>query len=46
MTKYKGILAAQGLTDKLIARFVSAATTISDDYQKQYEIVSNRKTIV
>ena len=43
---YKAMLAVQGFTDEQNAMLVSAATLIADDNQKQYEILSNRKTIV
>jgi hypothetical protein len=44
--KYKEALVAQGLTEELIARFADAATSVANDKQKQYEIISSRKHIV
>lgn len=44
LAKYKTSLAEQGLTDDLIDSFGNAATSIAEDNQKQYEIVSARKT--
>ena len=44
--KYKDLLAAQGLSDDLLATLVSTSTSIAADNQKQYEIMSTRKNIV
>jgi hypothetical protein len=44
--KYKEALVKQGLTDEVIHLFTSAAVSIKEDNQKQYEIVSNRKGLV
>lgn len=46
LTKYATELGAQGLTPKLAASFTDAGTAIAADNQKQYEITSNRATIV
>ena len=46
IAKFNVILGAQGLTEELSNLFVTAATSIAADKQRQYEIVSNRKTIV
>jgi len=46
ITKFNVILSAQGLTEELSNLFVTAAASIATDKQRQYEIVSNRKTIV
>jgi hypothetical protein len=44
--QYKNELIGQGLSDAVISSFTSAAVSIRDDNQKQYEIVSNRKELV
>ncbi|MDR2424089.1 MAG: hypothetical protein LBD59_05105, partial [Prevotellaceae bacterium] len=44
--KHKSTLAAQGLSDDLIAVFTSSTTTIHDDNQRQYQIVTARKRLV
>ena len=46
LTKYATVLGAQGLTPELAAKFVAAGTAVAADNQKQYEIVSHRKSIV
>ena len=44
--KYRVPLTAQGMSDELAVSLVTAVASISDDNQKQYEIVNNRKAIV
>ena len=44
--KYREPLTAQGMSEALAGRFAAAVASISDDNQKQYEIVNNRKAIV
>ena len=46
LAKFKTELTAQGLSDELSAKFSTAETEIAQGKQKQYEIVSNRKSIV
>jgi len=46
LTKYATELGEQGLTPELAGSFTAAATSIEADNEQQYEIVSNRKTIV
>lgn len=46
LAKYNTELTAQGLTNALTAKFNAAETDIAEAKQKQYEIVSNRKSIV
>jgi len=46
IAKFNDILSAQGLTEGLSNAFVAASASIAADKQMQYEIVSNRKTIV
>jgi len=46
IAKYKDLLVGQGLTEELIAQFIASSASISKEKQKQYEILSNRKTIV
>lgn len=44
--KYKAILAEQGLSEELTAKFLTAYASIATDKQMQYKIISNRKNIV
>jgi hypothetical protein len=44
--KFKEPLVAAGLTDELEARFPAAIVTISQDNQRQYELLSGRKALV
>ncbi len=46
IAKYKDSLVLQGMRDWLIEKFQSAAVSVADDKQKQYEITSNRKNLV
>lgn len=43
---YKAPLAAQGLTDELNSGLTAASQSLADDKQQQYEITSNRRSIV
>jgi len=43
---YKTILAAQGLTDEFISNLTAASQSLAADKQQQYEITSNRRSIV
>lgn len=45
IAKYKEALTAHRLTDELILRF-TGATSVAEDKQKQYTILSNRRQIV
>ncbi|MDR3267306.1 MAG: hypothetical protein LBT24_07035 [Tannerella sp.] len=44
--KYLNVLTEQGLTDSFVTNLTNALTSISNDNQKQYEIISNRKGLV
>ena len=44
--KYKVELTAKGLTEAVISKFTDAKTSLADDKQKKYELVSNRTAIV
>ena len=44
--KYRKPLTEQGMSEELAGSFVAAVVSISNDNQKQYEIVNNRKAIV
>jgi hypothetical protein len=46
INRNKEILTTQGLQDELIAVFTQSITSVSADKQTQYEIISNRKTLV
>ncbi len=46
LEKFKTELTAQGLSEVLTTKFSTAETDIAQGKQKQYEIVSNRKSIV
>ena len=46
IAKYKDVLVQQGMRDWLVEKFQSAAVSVADDKQKQYEITSNRKNLV
>ena len=46
LTKYADVLTEQGLTPELSNRFADAAVAIDADNQAQYEILTNRATIV
>ncbi|MFA5973334.1 MAG: hypothetical protein WC780_13370 [Lentimicrobiaceae bacterium] len=46
LSNYATILGEHGLKPELSAQFSTASTSIAADNQKQYEITSNRKTIV
>ena len=46
IARYKEALAAQGMRDWLVEKFASAAVTVADSKQKQYEISTNRKNLV
>lgn len=46
LAKFKTELTAQGLSEELTTKFSTAETAIAQGKQKQYEIVSNRKSIV
>jgi len=46
LVKFKKELTAQGLSEELSTKFSTAETDIAQGKQKQYEIVSNRKSIV
>jgi len=46
ITKYKTELTAQGLSEELANKFVTAAVSIAADKEAQYEILTNRKAIV
>lgn len=43
---YKAPLAAQGLTDEFISGLTAASQSMAADKQQQYEITSNRRSIV
>jgi len=43
---YRNILSEQGLTDELVNKLVTGKELITADKQKQYEITTNRKSIV
>jgi hypothetical protein len=46
ISTYKTQLSEQGLNDELIDGLTAASKTIADDRQQQFEITSNRKSIV
>ena len=46
IVKFKPILTVQGLSEELATRLAGDATSISNDRQRQYEILTNRKAIL
>jgi len=46
IAKYQDLLMLQGLTEELIAQFISAGSIIAKEKQAQYALLSNRKNIV